>query len=595
MLIYKFVILILVLFKEFVFLCLLDVQKEEAAKNLESLEEMMFSLSLLHAHCETCVSRTCNITPDQLSSCELTDCQNGCGHRFHICKKDDHDIICSHQKVPCINHSYGCPLEMTRYKRASHLNVCPASVQRCSVEWNRWPMHSREDCRKTPLPLDNRHVKCTQLDVALALRDQRMLVQSMKVPKKIRKIFQNSLTQKYPSVPIEQNRSQSSDSDMTIDDTSGATSDEDTPWGSQKHPPGLQETVVNQLHKATKETADSVTAALDLFSYHFGKAGLKNLSQKLSGITETEESNRNLDGGQTTGMKNININNASSSSRNPEKGTEGKSHDQSCDSFVNENNICIEDVYTKDIKLHNLLGVNLDIECISKYIPKPKRMYTFLCAQDFRRDEYPWHFKNVHNDIHCGLNGMMELRCPLAYMGCEFSCQRLSPLVPKGKIVHSSLQESFGLAIVESDYELIKNPEAQCKNCSNMESDKRKLREATPEITTSQKYDSNIKILPKYQCKAYCDNTNSLSTLYLECLPFEVLQSIVVYLDSFSLCNLSLTCKLFRDVCASFLDQRGMVVPVWQVKGDGAKSSWSIAHWVSTLYVRYMYSIKKNL
>jgi hypothetical protein len=25
---------------------------------------------------------------------------------------------------------------------------------------------------------------------------------------------------------------------------------------------------------------------------------------------------------------------------------------------------------------------------------------------------------------------------------------------------------------------------------------------------------------------------------------------------------------------------------------SGAKSSWSIAHWVSTLYVRYMYSIK---
>jgi predicted PP-loop superfamily ATPase len=50
---------------------------------------------------------------------------------FHICKKDEHNIICSHQKVPCINHSYGCPLEMTRNKRASHLNVCPASVQRC--------------------------------------------------------------------------------------------------------------------------------------------------------------------------------------------------------------------------------------------------------------------------------------------------------------------------------------------------------------------------------------------------------------------------------------------------------------------------------
>jgi hypothetical protein len=69
------------------------------------------------------------------------------------------------------------------------------------------------------------------------------------------------------------------------------------------------------------------------FDHHFGKAGLKNLSQKLSGITETEESNRNLDGSQTMGIKNSNINNASSSSRNPEKGTEGKSHDQSCDSL----------------------------------------------------------------------------------------------------------------------------------------------------------------------------------------------------------------------------------------------------------------------
>lgn len=210
-------------------------------------------------------------------------------------------------------------------------------------------------------------------------------------------------------------------------------------------------------------------------------------------------------------------------------------------------------------------------------------MYTFLCAQDFRRDEYPWHFKNVHNDIHCGLNGMMELRCPLAYMGCEFSCKRLSPLEPKGKIVHSSLQESFGLAVTESDYQSDDDSETQCKNCSVTETDKRKLREATPEITTSQKYDSKIKILPKYQCNTNCGDTNGLSftdgKVYLESLPFEVLQHIAVFLDSFSLCNLSLTSKLLRDVCASFLDQKGMVVPVWQVKGDGPTSKWSIAYW----------------
>ncbi|XP_063400823.1 F-box only protein 30-like isoform X1 [Mytilus trossulus] len=556
-------------------------QRETAAENLKAMEDMTFSLSLLHAHCESCVNKKCNITPDQLSSCEMTDCENMCGHRFHSCKKDEHELICSQQKVPCINHSNGCPLEMARCKRASHLSVCPASVQRCVVEWNRWPMHSKEECLTTPLPLDSQHVKCTQLDVALALRDQRMLVQSMKIPRKIRKIFQNSLTQKYPSVPLEQNRSSSIDSDNTVDDTSGATSDEDTPWGSQKCPLGLQKTVVNQLHKASKQTADSVSATLDLFSHHFGKAGLKHLTQKLQGITETEEAK--TCGQQTDETENDKIKNSLD-----DISSENISEPKSCDLSESADDcmvISVEDVYTKDIKLHNLLGVSLDIECISKYIPKPKKMYTFLCAQDFRRDEYPWHFKNVHNDIHCGLNGMMEFRCPLAYMGCDYSCQKLSPLEPKGKIIHSALQESFGLAITNAEDQIKEEQmeEVQCKKCSVIESDKRKLREATPEITTSQKYDSNIKILPKYQCNRLCDSASSFPStdgqIYLDCLPFEVLQHIVVFLDSFSLCNLSLTSKLLRDVCASRLDQKGMVIPVWQARGEGVKPSWTIAYW----------------
>ena len=213
-------------------------------------------------------------------------------------------------------------------------------------------------------------------------------------------------------------------------------------------------------------------------------------------------------------------------------------------------------------------------------------MYTFLCAQNFRREEYPWHFKNVHNDIHCGLNGMMELRCPLAYMGCEFSCQKLSPIVPKGKIVHSSLQESFGLVLEEKENKSDREEVIQCKNCSLAENERRKLREATPEITTSQKYDSVIKILPKYKCNSICESNSSLlhtgkdDQWTIANLPFEVLQHIVKYLDSFSLNNLSLTSKLFRDVCASLLDQKGMVVPVWQAKGNGAKTSWTIACWV---------------
>lgn len=523
----------------------------------------------------------------------MTDCENGCGQHFHRCKQEEHDLLCSHKKVPCINSIYGCPVEMLRCKTAAHLRVCPASVQKCVVEWNRWPMHSKEDCIQTPLPLDSHNVKCTQLDVALALRDQRMLIESMKVPRKIRKIFQNSLTLRYPSVPLEQARSPSVeyDSCMSVDDTSGASSDDDSPWSSHKNPPGLQKTVVNQLHKASKDTADSVSAALDLFSHHFGRAGLKNLAQKLSGINEGEERSAdqaNTENSKHQGETTDNIETRKDQSNdhciNLSVAQDNQSHQTKAPlETVNNKEMMLEDVYTKQIKLFDLLGVSLDIECISKYIAKPTKMYTFLCAQDFRREEYPWHFKNVHNDIHCGLNGMLETRCPLAYMGCEFSCQKLSPVEPKGRIVHSSLQESFGLTLDDSEYENDKEEGIQCKNCDFAENDRRKLREATPEITTSQKYDSVIKILPKYRCNTICDTSISNlcngDQLSISSLPFEVLQHIVINLDSFSLNNLSLTSKLFRDVCASLLDQKGMVIPVWQSNGRGGKPSWNIAFW----------------
>lgn len=58
-------------------------------------------------------------------------------------------------------------------------------------------------------------------------------------------------------------------------------------------------------------------------------------------------------------------------------------------------------------------------------------------------------------------------------------------------------------------------------------------------------------------------------------LPFEVLQHVSRHLDSFSLCNLALTCKLLRDVCCSLLDERGIVIQVWEkVKDAEQKVTW---------------------
>ena len=49
------------------------------------------------------------------------------------------------------------------------------------MEWNRWPVYSKERQARVPFSQSNLHAKYGQLDVALALRDQRVLNEAMKV------------------------------------------------------------------------------------------------------------------------------------------------------------------------------------------------------------------------------------------------------------------------------------------------------------------------------------------------------------------------------------------------------------------------------
>ena len=50
------------------------------------------------------------------------------------------------------------------------------------------------------------------------------------------------------------------------------------------------------------------------------------------------------------------------------------------------------------------LSLDLRLETVTRLQTKPRSMYTFVCAQEFRRDEYGWHSKNVHSEILGGLN-----------------------------------------------------------------------------------------------------------------------------------------------------------------------------------------------
>ncbi|KAL0969796.1 hypothetical protein UPYG_G00232420 [Umbra pygmaea] len=180
------------------------------------------------------------------------------------------------------------------------------------------------------------------------------------------------------------------------------------------------------------------------------------------------------------------------------------------------------------------LRLDLVLECVARYQTKQRTMFTFVCGQLFRRDEFSSHFKNVHGDIHAGLNGWLEHRCPLAYYGCTYSQRRFCPSVQGSRVIHDRHLGSFG-------------------------------------IQPGMPPRFGDKSLPRNACRfGYtCDHLSSL--------PFELLQYVASFLDGFSLCQLSRVSRTMRDVCGSLLQSRGMVVLLWEnTRRPDGSSSWQI-------------------
>ncbi|XP_054611730.1 F-box only protein 40-like [Dunckerocampus dactyliophorus] len=142
-----------------------------------------------HAHCTSCYSRFCRAPVEAGMCCQLVPCCLHCGALFHLCKEEEHLLLCPKVSVPCLNAAYGCPVQLRRSQQAGHLQVCPASVVVCSMEWNRWPA---SDAHSHPNPelhwnlLRERQQGVGQdqdLDLALALKDQDHLFHSLKMRK----------------------------------------------------------------------------------------------------------------------------------------------------------------------------------------------------------------------------------------------------------------------------------------------------------------------------------------------------------------------------------------------------------------------------
>ncbi|XP_040006965.1 F-box only protein 40-like [Xiphias gladius] len=137
-----------------------------------------------HVHCDSCYSRRCRARVEVSVCCSVIPCRLHCGALFHLCKEEDHLLLCPNVRVPCLNAGYGCPVHMPRSSRAAHLQVCPASVVCCSMEWLRWPTddtNPHSDMALKENVLRENEGQEEALDLAMALVDQSDLYGRLKM------------------------------------------------------------------------------------------------------------------------------------------------------------------------------------------------------------------------------------------------------------------------------------------------------------------------------------------------------------------------------------------------------------------------------
>ncbi|XP_023132090.2 F-box only protein 30-like [Amphiprion ocellaris] len=684
-----------------------------------------------HVHCISCINQRCMVRPEPGVSCDLVNCPLVCGAVFHSCKGDEHQLMCPLMRIPCLNSGYGCPATMVRNQMYAHLEVCPAGVVCCTMEWNRWPVSCLDYTSYESLSRGVEEVE--QLDMALALQDQRTLLESLKV------IAMAPTADGGPLVPVSQeNRATHSAvlaSASTESPSQSLHQPQLPPPGSAKEKilsgiNGLNEEHYSKLYEATVETARSLAAALDFVSNASssesstecvnrgaamqrrrlssngdlqngledktivdadglhkkdmkeqsvcsscldGNGPLKGADVKvintangpLSGATEAclemacpVEVHDNMDvsqepvspqmtspvpisqtvaqraghvvledGGQVLpenyaperkfhsyqffrGQGQCSLSNGQMSIM-PDRSlcrVRPKMEDKAVDTSDLEQDddpmglgeidlitaallFCLEEsrecrrisdtVYVdgyhvdfgtqtftfpaailvtntrvgdmasasacdhaapqltypspfRTLRLGLVLEA-LEVEAVphNRYLPPNPRyqqMFPFVCGQSFRRDQFSSHFTNVHGDIHAGLNGWMEQRCPLAYYGCTFSQRRFYPSAKGAKVVHDRHLRSFG-----------------------------------------------VQLCPKVNPPSHSQPDQFSG------LPIEILWHITGFLDSFSLCQLSLVSRTMREVCASLLQTRGIVEVQWEQRqrpGSHGTVSWQIKNTV---------------
>lgn len=620
-----------------------------------------------HRHCQNCFSKRCQVPINTGISCLMISCRLNCGATFHMCKEEEHLLLCPNEWVPCLNSVFGCPFYMNRCKQARHLKICPASVVCCSMDWNRWPNLDQDTTLYENLLKEEESEEC--LDLALSLRDQKILFRSLKMAELFPELSedpQNTINLDRPEEDQEAGAVGGTDPSSNVANHSSVEPDGltqfqrealargqldqdfdkfskwETMFSKEKkaaeylekvgdqststsagasHAPGgnpnanegknptnegeNDEECKKRYTELSEKTGfapwqegvlERLKTEMDCGSYnmyimHHGRMLIRFGQMDACTPREKDFVYGNLEAQTVQTVCTFKVptsycgRRAKLGEENPRKERaeklvdtsdlglpegdlsqsktidtilmcalerELKGHEVSqmkaldgllIDFGTQTYNFGQEDLFTKKTVLFDImtekemrrLGLKLDIlsESVCSRHNKSNSSFTFSCQLFFRRDEFSSHFKNAHCDIQSSLNGWFQQRCPLSYLGCTFIQNRFRPAGVKSRVIYSKQLKTFAVKPL--------------MDCSLYEG-------VRPNLSRSNRGKSK----------------DSLSNL-----PLEVLQHIAGFLDSFSLCQLSQASSLMRDVCASLLQERGMVHLLWEKKTySHGGSSW---------------------
>ncbi|KAA0714689.1 F-box only protein 40 [Triplophysa tibetana] len=587
----------------------------------------------LHPHCEKCYNQQCKLPVDISTSCVFITCHLHCGAAFHLCKEDEHRLICSKEIVPCLNSGFGCPMTTTRQRLAKHLETCPASVVTCTLEWNRWPV-SDTDTTFYKNALENPNY-VNEMDLAMGLRDQKLLFSSIKMKTLFPELIEK---REEPEVPLdgavggvdqekwdtnilnpEETLEDGEEVQELTEERQALAKSKDeaclenySMWEKMfvQGNEGCQQTVKSleqqgsalmekEQQKVTPQVSNDAevsrtglapwqdgvlerlseevnVAEYDMYLVHNG-CMLINFGQ-LAACTPKEKDfvYGNLEPIEVQTLRSFNVPTSYRAKRSHLKDPSRivKKTDQNVDTSdlgieefpkANEEEATLLCCLERELKGHQIcetvgtdgmyvdlatqtygfqsapfnneasladvvkgrpqnLHLQIQTECVTRRHNKSCSAFTFLCCHSFRRDEYPWHFRNVHGDIQSCLNGWFTQRCPLAYLGCTFGQRHFRPSKYRASVKYDQDLSTFTV-----------QPEVAAM-----------LYKGVRSASSERKREKNL---------------DSLSRL-----PFEILHHIVSFLDSVSLGYLAQVSELMRKVCSTVLQQKGMVSLKWEKK-----------------------------